>query len=111
MVLPRLLLGAALPAVVLAGDVLTTNGFTTCLNNASIEITKMDVTYNRKTNKVVFDVAGTSTAEQKVMASLVVSAYGKEVYSKSFNPCDEDNKVDQLCPGQLFRSVPVVVKR
>ncbi|KAF4311637.1 hypothetical protein GTA08_BOTSDO12761 [Botryosphaeria dothidea] len=98
MVLPRLLLGAALPAVVLAGDVLTTNGFTTCLNNASIEITKMDVTYNRKTNKVVFDVAGTSTAEQKVMASLVVSAYGKEVYSKSFNPCDEDNKVDQLCP-------------
>ncbi|EOD48514.1 putative duf907 domain protein [Neofusicoccum parvum UCRNP2] len=98
MVLARLLLGAALPAVALAGDVLTTNGFTTCLNNASIEITKMDVTYNRATNKVVFDVAGTSGQEQKVMASLSVTAYGKEVYSKSFNPCDEDNKVDQLCP-------------
>ncbi|EKG21158.1 hypothetical protein MPH_01514 [Macrophomina phaseolina MS6] len=58
----------------------------------------MDVTYNRNTNKVVFDVAGSSSKEQKVMASLSVSAYGKEVYSKSFNPCDEDNKVDQLCP-------------
>ncbi|OJD37143.1 uncharacterized protein BKCO1_800033 [Diplodia corticola] len=98
MMLPRLLLGAALPAVALAGDVLTTTGFTTCLTNASIEITKMAVTYNRATNKVVFDVGGESTAEQKVMASLVVSAYGKEVYSKTFNPCDEDNYVEKLCP-------------
>lgn len=100
MVLARLLLGAALPALALAGDTLTTNGFTTCLTNASIQIEKMDVTYNKNTNKVVFDVAGTSGAEQKVMASLVVAAYGREVYSKTFNPCDDDSFVEQLCPGQ-----------
>ncbi|KAF2147509.1 uncharacterized protein K452DRAFT_304326 [Aplosporella prunicola CBS 121167] len=96
--LSKWLLLGALPAAVLAGDTLSTHGFTPCLNNASIEINKMDVTFNRATKMVVFDVAGTSTKEQKVMASLAVSAYGKEVYSKSFNPCEEDTYVEQLCP-------------
>ncbi|KAB2579994.1 hypothetical protein BFW01_g5498 [Lasiodiplodia theobromae] len=101
MVLPKFLLAAALPAAALAADVITTNGFTTCLNDASIQITKMDVTYNRNTKKVVFNVAGESTEEQKVMASLVVSAYGKEVYSKTFNPCEEQDDGSNstaLCP-------------
>ena len=33
------------------------------------------------------------------MATLIVNAYGKEIYKKPFNPCDEGTKVDQLCPG------------
>lgn len=93
------LLGAALPAAVLAGDTISTNGFSTCMNNASIQVTKMDVTYNRKTNKVDFNVAGESTEQQNVTASIEVSAYGKVVYSKSFDPCDSDNYVEKLCPG------------
>lgn len=101
--LSKWLLLGALPAAVLAGDTLSTHGFTPCLNNASIEINKMDVTFNRATKMVVFDVAGTSTKEQKVMASLAVSAYGKEVYSKSFNPCEEDTYVEQLCPGMSLQ--------
>ncbi|KAK8206181.1 DUF907 domain protein [Phyllosticta capitalensis] len=92
------LLGAALPAAVLAGDTISTNGFSTCMNNASIQVTKMDVTYNRKTNKVDFNVAGESTEQQNVTASIEVSAYGRVVYSKSFDPCDSDNYVEKLCP-------------
>ncbi|KAF2088639.1 TRP-domain-containing protein [Saccharata proteae CBS 121410] len=93
-----LLLAAALPAAVYAGDVLKTDGFTTCMDNATIQITKMDVTYDRTTNVVVFDIAGSSTKEQKVMASLEVTAYGRSVYSKTFNPCDSANYVEKLCP-------------
>ncbi|KAK8153145.1 hypothetical protein IWX90DRAFT_82085 [Phyllosticta citrichinensis] len=96
---PLLLLGAAaLPTAVLAGDTISTNGFSTCMTNASIQVTRMDVTYNRNTNKVDFNVAGESTEEQNVTASIEVSAYGRVVYSKSFDPCDKDNHVKQLCP-------------
>jgi hypothetical protein len=58
----------------------------------------MNIQYNRATQQVIFDVAGTSATSQKVMASLTVSAYGKQVYQKSFNPCDTASFVAQLCP-------------
>ena len=58
----------------------------------------MNIQYNRQTKQVTFDVAGTSEKEQKVTASLVVTAYGKQVYQKDFNPCDKDTLVQQLCP-------------
>ncbi|EON67864.1 hypothetical protein W97_07361 [Coniosporium apollinis CBS 100218] len=92
-----LLLGA-LPLGVLGADILETHGFSTCLDSSDIKIQKMNVKYNRATNKVVFDVAGSSAKEQKVMAKLTVLAYGTEVYKKEFNPCDEGTKVTQLCP-------------
>ena len=68
------------------------------MNDASITVQRMNIQYDRQTNQVTFDVAGTSEKEQKVMASLVVTAYGKQVYQKDFNPCDEATAVKQLCP-------------
>lgn len=98
--LPLLAL-SILPARVLAGDVLSTDGFTTCLDNATISVNNMDLTYTRSTRVLNFDVSGSSSEEQKVMASITVSAYGISVYSKTFDPCDSKNYVEDLCPGRL----------
>ncbi|KAG8532608.1 uncharacterized protein KY384_002485 [Bacidia gigantensis] len=83
---------------VLATDILKTSGFETCTDNGTITVQKLDISFNRATRQVEFDVAGKSMEEQKVTATLSVSAYGKEVYKKDFNPCDSATKVEQLCP-------------
>lgn len=80
-----------------AEDVLSTNGFTTCLDNSEIQVDKLNVQYNKNTRKLTFDVAGESKSAQNVTANLVVTAYGKEVYSREFSPCDEG--MDEMCPG------------
>ena len=54
--------------------------------------------YNNDLKQVTFDLAGTSTKSTKVIADLVVKAYGNEVYRNSFNPCADSTFVQQLCP-------------
>lgn len=98
MLAPFLLLASA-PLGALAGDTLKTNGFSSCLDSSDIIVNNLDIEFDRDTKKIKFDVAGVSQKEQKVMAVLIVNAYGREVYRNEFNPCDEDKKVDQLCPG------------
>lgn len=61
----------------------------------------MNIQYDRKTNDVTFDLAGISAREQYVMAELKVTAYGKEVYTETFDPCEKDIKL--LCPSELYR--------
>ena len=85
-----------------AGDVLSSSGFTSCLPNSTVIVETANVQYNRVSGVVDFDVAGTSSKQQNVTASLVVTAYGSQVYQKSFNPCDPATKVSQLCPGVYF---------
>lgn len=97
--LGQLLVLSALPVRVLCADILKTSGFTSCLDSSDIRVTNLDVEYDRSKGSVKFEVAGTSAKVQNVTASLTVSAYGKEVYTKDFNPCDEDSRVSQLCPG------------
>jgi len=98
MLAPFILLASA-PLGALAGDVLKTNGYSSCLKGSSdITVNKLDISFDRSTKKVTFDVSGTNEKEQKVMATLIVNAYGKEVYRNEFNPCDGSTKVDQLCP-------------
>ncbi|KAJ5214811.1 hypothetical protein N7468_010490 [Penicillium chermesinum] len=89
-------LGAA--PQVLAADTLSTSGFQICQSDAPIQVQKLDVSYTRSSKEVVFDVAGTNTKEQKVMATLTVTAYGRQVYSTSFDPCGTKVHVDELCP-------------
>jgi hypothetical protein len=91
---------ALLPSV-LATDVLKTNGFSNCNNGSStIKVNHVDISFDKSTNNIDFDVSGTSTKEQFVTAELVVTAYGVKVYNNSFDPCADDTKVDQLCPGK-----------
>lgn len=89
---------ALLPSV-LGADILKTNGFSNCNNGTStIKVNNVDISFDRSTNEVNFDVSGSSTESQEVTAELIVTAYGIEVYRNSFDPCDESTKVDQLCP-------------
>ncbi|CAI7602991.1 hypothetical protein N7527_005895 [Penicillium freii] len=92
------LLGLAIVPQALAADTLSTSGFNLCMTDSAINVQKMDVTYARSTGIVVFDVAGTNAMEQNVSASITVTAYGNELYSKEFDPCGTDIHVDQLCP-------------
>jgi hypothetical protein len=99
-----LLWAAALAATALtrgamAVDVLKTSGFTNCHQDSAIQVKKVDIEYNKAAGTVTFDVAGSSSKEQKVMAKLNVTAYGIDVYSNQFNPCDNSTYVEQLCPG------------
>lgn len=86
---------------VLGGDVLETSGFTTCLDKSTITISNLNVKYDRSVDAVIFDIGGSSSRQQNVTASLTVTAYGRQVYKKDFDPCDEDTKVPQLCPGTI----------
>jgi hypothetical protein len=97
MLAPFLLLASA-PLGALAGDILKTNGYSNCQDNSDIQVNKLNIEFDRNTKKVKFDVAGVSKKSQKVMATLIVNAYGKEIYRNTFNPCDDATKVDQLCP-------------
>ncbi|KAL2134884.1 hypothetical protein VTI74DRAFT_10519 [Chaetomium olivicolor] len=97
------LLRAALAGLLLASgalgvDVLQTVGFSSCNSNASVSVQKVDIKYNNDNKTVSFDVAGTSNKIQNVTAVLNVTAYGQNIYSNSFDPCDQKTFVQQLCP-------------
>ncbi|KAI5364183.1 Putative ML-like domain, transient receptor potential channel Flc/Pkd2 [Septoria linicola] len=94
--LPLLL--SALPASVLAADVLSTDGYQLCSTSDSIKVEALDASYDRNTRKITFDVAGSSSKEQKVLLNLVVTAYGKQVYQADWDPCSSDRYVEQMCP-------------
>lgn len=91
----------ALATGVLGGDILKTNGFSTCSNNSTITVNNVDIQFDRSTNLVTFDVSGSSAETQEVTATLSVTAYGESIYTKTFDPCAADTKVEQLCPREL----------
>lgn len=88
----------ALTRGAMAVDVLKTSGFTNCQQDSAIQVKKVDIEYNKGAGTVTFDVSGSSSKEQKVMAKLNVTAYGIDVYSNQFNPCENSTYVEQLCP-------------
>lgn len=98
-VLRAALAGGLLASGVLGVDVLETVGFSSCNTNASVSVQKVDIRYNNDNKTVSFDVAGTSNQVQNVTAMLNVTAYGQNIYSNSFDPCDAGTFVQQLCPG------------
>lgn len=103
MLAPFILLATA-PLSAFAADVLKTTGYTLCQDDSEIKVNRMDIEFDKATKKVTFDVSGTSLKKQEVMATLVVNAYGIEVYKNEFDPCKEDTKVPQLCPGERRRT-------
>jgi len=66
-----------------------------CSSDPSITVKALDVTYNRTNRLLTFDVAGSSAEAQKVILNLVVSAYGQDVYTQEFNPCDGNSTIAQ----------------
>ncbi|KAJ5172339.1 hypothetical protein N7492_004932 [Penicillium capsulatum] len=92
------LLGLGLVPQALAGDSLSTKGFDLCMNGSPIQVKKLDVSYTRSDKHVTFDVAGTNAKEQKVIATLTVTAYGNQIYAREFDPCGSQIHVPKLCP-------------
>lgn len=88
----------ALLSGALGTDILKTNGFSNCIQNSTITVNNVDLSFDRSTNIITFDVSGTSSETQEVMASLIITAYGNQIYEKDFDPCAADTKVEQLCP-------------
>ena len=86
---------------------LETSGFSTCLATSDIKVDRMNVKYDRANNFVTFDLAGSSSREQKVKAVLTVTAYGRKVYEKIIDPCVQG--ITQLCPCMLLRTISRVV--
>ena len=71
------LLGSSLISAALGADILKTNGFTNCNNgDSTINVKNVDIQFDKSTNEITFDVAGSSEKEQEVTAELVVTAYG-----------------------------------
>lgn len=97
--LPLLLVSTLCPQQVLGGDILATNGFASCLDTETIKITRLKLQYDRTTNNMTFDVAGISEKEQNVTAVLTVTAYGRQLTERKFDPCKEGLKM--LCPGMV----------
>lgn len=89
---------STLAAGVLGEQILTTTDFANCNKNSDIRVDRSNIEYNNDIKKITFDVMGTSNKVQNVTAFLSVKAYGQDVYSKSFNPCEEETYVEQLCP-------------
>ncbi|EPE04748.1 transient receptor potential ion channel [Ophiostoma piceae UAMH 11346] len=89
---------ASLVTGVAADNILQTSSFSNCGNNSDITVQKVDIQYNSNNQTVTFDVAGSSSKLQNVTAILNVTAYGIQVYSNAFNPCDAGTFVSQLCP-------------
>lgn len=94
------LASTALVSGAICTDILKTNGFSNCNNgsDSSIKVNNVDISFDRSTNQITFDVSGTSDETQNVTATLIISAYGETVYTDTFNPCAASTKVDQLCP-------------
>ncbi|KAH6660569.1 hypothetical protein BKA67DRAFT_589954 [Truncatella angustata] len=83
---------------VLGDNILTTSSFSNCDTNTSISVNNVEISYNQNNQTVTFDVSGTSSKVQNVSATMKVTAYGQDVYTNSFNPCETSTYVEQLCP-------------
>ena len=83
---------------------LSSSNFENCQQDATVKVNHAFVRFDRAKGTVTFEVSGTSTEEQTVKASLVVLAYGVQVYQRKFDPCDSTTNVPQLCPGKFFLS-------
>lgn len=102
--LPLLILSTLGPRQVLGGDVLATNGFASCLDTGTIKITRLKMQYDRTTNNMTFDVAGYADQEQNVTAVLTITAYGRELQKKTFDPCKEGLSIFCPVPKGSFQS-------
>ncbi|KAG9239080.1 hypothetical protein BJ875DRAFT_262771 [Amylocarpus encephaloides] len=84
--------------VVCARDILSLSNFANCPSSEDLIVDHIVTQYDNSNRTVEFDISGTSLTAQNVTANFKVRAYGKDVYTKSFNPCDSTTFVAGLCP-------------
>ena len=83
----------------------------TCMTNSSISASTFDVLYTPVNNSFRFNIAGVSTISGNVTAQITVEAYGYQILSQVFSPCDL--QIAGMCPMssgqklQIKSTVPV----
>ena len=90
---------AVLPNYAFSADILSTQGFTSCMSDADVDIRKFDVTYDRSVGQVTFDIQGISPETQNITALATIYAYGHQISTTSVDPCEPNNYVEKLCPS------------
>jgi hypothetical protein len=96
------LVALALLSTSFASDILFTSGFSSCLNDGPVVLNDFNLQLDRSTHLLTYNVSGWSAKQQKVKASLVVVAYGKQALNETLDLCATATKVDQLCPGMVL---------
>lgn len=94
-----LLLGQLLGQV-LAGGILQTDGYSSCSSTSDIIVNTFNVSYDSDTQLVTYDVSGSNLKAINVTATLSISAFGKQVYQTTVDPCSESTNVPELCPSE-----------
>ncbi|EME89680.1 uncharacterized protein MYCFIDRAFT_107410, partial [Pseudocercospora fijiensis CIRAD86] len=83
---------------------LYTANFGDCLGDSTINVTRFDAAYYQDNMTVLFHLAGnTGVANDSLMLSISVFAYGEDRFSLIFNPCNAN--IHSMCP--LNSSVPI----
>ncbi|KAF7194652.1 putative membrane protein [Pseudocercospora fuligena] len=83
---------------------LYTGNFGDCLGDSTINVTRFDAAYYQDNMTVLFHLAGnTGVANDSLMMSISVFAYGEDRFSLIFNPCNAN--IYSMCP--LNSSVPI----
>ncbi|KAI5370770.1 putative ML-like domain, transient receptor potential channel Flc/Pkd2 [Septoria linicola] len=83
---------------------LYTEDFGDCLGSSTINVTRFDVAYYKDNMTILWHMAGeTGVADDDVMMSIGVYAYGENRFELIFNPCDAN--IRSLCP--LNSSLPI----
>ena len=75
-ILPPILLFLLNAPLASAADILQSSGFTNCAQNSDVQVKNANITFDRGSGVIFFDISGSSALSQKVNASLTVTAYG-----------------------------------
>ncbi|KAK9474076.1 uncharacterized protein V1510DRAFT_374352 [Dipodascopsis tothii] len=79
-----------------ASNVISTGTYYSCSDSDYLDVSEFYLSYDKTSQNVTFNIAGTTTESLNVTATLEVTAYGKQVFSYSFDPCDYG--ISELCP-------------
>ncbi|ODQ54646.1 TRP-domain-containing protein [Saitoella complicata NRRL Y-17804] len=75
-----------------------TRSLSTCMQNSQISATVFDVTFTPNNASFAFDIEGSTNVSGVVNVTLLIQAYGFQIFEKTINPCDYDWASGVLCP-------------
>ncbi|BFZ65304.1 Putative flavin carrier protein 3 [Saitoella coloradoensis] len=68
------------------------------MQNSQISATVFDVTFTPNNASFAFDIEGSTNVSGVVNVTLLIQAYGFQIFEKTINPCDYDWASGVLCP-------------
>lgn len=82
-----------------ATSVIESESLATCQDHSGIAAQFFNVVFTPNNNTIFINIAGDSTINSYVSATIDVTAYGYSFYSKvGLDPCSKDINIEGLCP-------------